>query len=100
MTEPTPFRGSIEVLIGAEPNTQSLGMAVQAATVDLVPVIVAAVHGLTGIAAVNPPRAGVVAEWTATNDRQQPVTVLLHQEPDIDQTLNGQVIQMVTEAQP
>lgn len=87
----TTMAGSIELLVGTDPNnTESIGMTVKAATVDLVPMIVTAVHGLTGIAPVDPPRAGVVAEWTATNERLQPVTILLHEEPDIDLTLIGE----------
>lgn len=77
-----PIKGSIELLTGDGEQTASDGLTVQAATAALVPLIMSAVHGLTGITATLAPRAGVVAEWTATNDRQQPVTVLFHRGPE------------------
>lgn len=76
-----PIRGSIELITGTDPATESLGMTVAAATPDAVPLIVAAVYGLSSI---SPATAadGQVAAWTAMDPQLRPVRVILWPEPE------------------
>jgi hypothetical protein len=72
----TPLKGSLEIVTNpADPTTAtSDGMVVEAMTTDLVPTLIRAVYGLTGIQSAEPAE-GQVAAWTATNARLQGVRV-------------------------
>ena len=82
--EPTvePMAGSLELLAGDGAAVQSTGLTVAAITPDLVPVILQAVHGLTGVT-VAAPEPGQIAAWTAIDSRLRPVRVILWPEPDL-----------------
>lgn len=79
----TPVKGSLELITNPQdPATAtSDGMVVEAMTTDLVPTLIRAVYGLTGIQQADP-ADGQIAAWTATNARFQPVTVILWPETE------------------
>jgi len=93
-----PIRGSLELITGTGPDAESRGLVVAGATVDTVPIILTAVHGLTDVATAIA-EAGQEAAWTATDARQRPVRVVLWREPDIADTLIGQIIQNIVQQQ-
>lgn len=70
--------GSIEVIRGEE----SRAIPVAAASLEAVPVIVAAVYGLSNIVPASTV-GGAVAAWGATTEIGEPVRVLLWPEAEI-----------------
>lgn len=71
----TPVKGSLEVITNPDlPTATSEGMVVEAMPTDLVPTLIRAVYGLTGIQEAEPGN-GQLAAWTAENARLQPVRV-------------------------
>lgn len=106
-----PIRGSIEVKWGLGPNDESRGLAVAKVTVDAVQMLLEQVHGFGNVQVVEPlpptyhedgtvdypGEIGAERVWTAIDARQRPVRVILWRDPDINETLIGQIIQMVTQ---
>jgi hypothetical protein len=103
MSDPatTGVRGSIEVKWGEGPDAESRGLVVAKVTVDAVQMLLEQVHGFDNVQQVEPIAGEEQAEavWTAMDDRQRMVRVILWREPDIDETLIGQIINMVTQVQ-
>jgi hypothetical protein len=102
MSDPatTGVRGSIEVKWGEGPDAESRGLVVAKVTVDAVQMLLEQVHGFDNVQQVEPIAGEEQAEavWTATDDRQRTVRVILWREPDIDETLIGQIINTITQA--
>lgn len=71
------IKGSLEIITNPDqPTATSDGMVVEAMTTELVPTLIRAVYGLTGIQEAEP-ADGQLAAWTAENARLQPVRVNL-----------------------
>jgi hypothetical protein len=79
----TPVKGSLELITNPQDpaSATSDGMVVEAMTTDLVPTLIRAVYGLTGIQTADP-ADGQLAAWTAENARLQPVRVNLWPETE------------------
>lgn len=77
----TPLKGSIELITNpGQPTATSDGIVVQHVTVEAVPMLVQMVYGIADLTPTE--TEGVqVAAWTGTNDRLQPITVVLWPEP-------------------
>lgn len=81
-----PITGSIELITE---TGESLGLPVVNADPATIPMLAGVLFGVADVAAVEPPRAGVTGEWTATTADHRGATLLLHQAPDFDATLIG-----------
>ena len=78
--------GSLELI---KDDGDNQGLPVMNCDPASVPLLASVLFGLTGIAAVTPPRAGVVGEWTAMTPDLHNATLLLHQETAFDLTALG-----------
>lgn len=87
--------GTVELLIGSGETMTSEGLPGVALTVDLVPAIVGALKGYTGIAEAAPvERAGrlPVAEWTAQTPDGRDAVVVLWEEVPFEETAHGKAL--------
>lgn len=91
------IKGNIEIVTGTPPNDTSTGITVEAATPDLVPTIVGALYGLTGLSPGTPEGDQQVAVWTGQDNQFRPVRVVLWREPPFDETMIGQLIAQATQ---
>lgn len=92
------IRGSLELITDPQlgPDATSVGLPVAAMDPDSVPMILQQVYGLTEVTAAEPDNGQQVAVWTATNAQLRSVRCVLWREPDIEETLIGQMLAMVT----
>lgn len=88
-----PFIGGVEILTS---SGESLGVAGQRWTPDVVPAVVDALHGVRGLVAgtPEPQQTGRMpqAQWTGVDASNQPVTVLLWKEDPYEETAIAQAI--------
>lgn len=87
-----PIEGSVELWDG----DQSLGLSGKRWTLEAVPVVVEAVHGITDIAPVEPteqPTGRIPdAAWTGTGALGQPVSIYLWADIPYEETAVAQAI--------
>lgn len=86
------IKGSIEIL---KPDGSNIGVAGQALTAESVPMVVAVLYGITGLEDKEPEERASrmpVAEWTGTDVQEQPVTVVLWEEPEFSASEIGQAM--------
>ena len=83
------INGSNELI---KESRENLSLVVADCDPALVPTLAPVLFGVTVVVAVDPPRAGSVAEWTATTADQRPATLLLHEDVPFDATMIGRML--------